>query len=56
MSYNPVAGALGHAVAALFSADPKSQMDQDLSRMKTMLETGIPSHDAAVKGEITYTH
>jgi uncharacterized membrane protein len=56
MSYNPVAGALGHGVAALFGADPKSEMDQDLARMKTMLETGIPAHDAARKDETAYTH
>jgi uncharacterized membrane protein len=56
MSYNPVAGAMGHAVAALFGADPKSEMDQDLARMKTMIETGIPPHDAARKDEATYTH
>lgn len=57
MSYNPVAGALGHAVATLFGADPKSEMDADLVRMKTMIETGIPPHDAARKdgGEV-YTH
>ncbi|MGQ0547505.1 MAG: hypothetical protein ACT4P3_19600 [Betaproteobacteria bacterium] len=45
--YVPPAGALGHAVAALFGADPKSEMDADLMRMKTMLETGRPPHDAA---------
>ena len=57
MSYNPVAGGLGHAVASIFQADPKSQMDQDLLRMKTMIETKVPPHDAARKdhGE-TYTH
>ncbi len=45
MSYNPVAGALGHAVAAIFCADPRTEMDQDLARMKTMIETGRPPHD-----------
>ena len=47
LSYLPPAGALGHAVAALFGADPKSEMDADLLRMKTLLETGKPPHDAA---------
>ena len=47
MSYVPPAGALGHAVAALFGADPKSEMDADLLRMKTMVETGRAPHDAA---------
>jgi uncharacterized membrane protein len=47
MSYNPPAGAVGHAVATAFGADPKTQMDADLMRMKTMLETGEAPHDAA---------
>jgi uncharacterized membrane protein len=51
MSYNPVAGALGHAVASIFGADPKSEMDSDLVRMKTMIEEGRPPHDAAQRGE-----
>ena len=41
------AGVLGHAVAAMFGADPKSEMDADLMRMKHMIETGKPPHDAA---------
>ncbi|HWO41351.1 MAG TPA: SRPBCC family protein [Candidatus Eisenbacteria bacterium] len=47
MTYNPVAGGLGHLVATLFGADPKSEMDADLMRMKSMIETGVPPHDAA---------
>ncbi|HXG91777.1 MAG TPA: SRPBCC family protein [Blastocatellia bacterium] len=47
MSYNPVAGAVGHAVASLFGADPKTQMDEDLMRMKTLIETGNAPRDAA---------
>jgi uncharacterized membrane protein len=47
MSYNPPAGALGHTVAMLFGADPKTELDQDLLRMKTYLETGKTPHDAA---------
>lgn len=47
MSYNPPAGAIGHVVASLFGADPKSEMDADLARMKTLIETGIRPHDAA---------
>jgi uncharacterized membrane protein/uncharacterized membrane protein YphA (DoxX/SURF4 family) len=47
MSYNPPAGWLGHGIAAAFGADPKSSMDQDLVRMKTLIETGQPPHDAA---------
>jgi uncharacterized membrane protein len=47
LSYVPPGGALGHAVAALLGADPKSEMDADLLRMKTMIETGHAPHDAA---------
>jgi uncharacterized membrane protein len=47
MCYQPPAGALGHAVAAIFGADPKSEMDADLMRMKSMIETGRAPHDAA---------
>jgi uncharacterized membrane protein len=34
VSYRPPLGALGHAVAALFGADPQSEMDEDLARVK----------------------
>jgi len=47
MSYNPPAGAVGHALAKIFGANPKREMAQDLLRMKTMIETGRPPHDAA---------
>jgi uncharacterized membrane protein len=47
MTYVPPAGAFGHAVATLFGADPKSEMDADLMRMKSMIEGGNPPHDAA---------
>lgn len=40
MSYTPPAGAVGHAVATIFGVDPKSAMDNDLARMKTLIETG----------------
>jgi uncharacterized membrane protein len=47
MWYSPPAGVIGHAVASLFDGDPKKQMDEDLLRMKTLIERGIPPHDAA---------
>lgn len=50
LRYVPPGGALGHAVAALFGADAKSEMDADLMRMKTMIETGHAPHDAAQPG------
>jgi uncharacterized membrane protein len=47
MTYNPPAGAIGHAASKLLRADPKKQLDDDLARAKTFLETGTPAHDAA---------
>ena len=47
MSYNPVFGAAGHAIATLFRKDPKHQLDDDLARLKTTIETGVRPHDAA---------
>ena len=52
LSYIPPAGAFGHAVAAIFGADPKSEMDADLLRMKSMIETGHAPHDAAHPGAL----
>jgi uncharacterized membrane protein len=46
-SYNPPAGAIGHAAAWLLGADAKQLMDDDLARMKTLLETGRAPRDAA---------
>lgn len=46
MSYSPPAGALGHVVAKLFGADPKSELDEDLMRLKSTLETGKAPQDA----------
>jgi uncharacterized membrane protein len=45
-SYNPPAGATGHALAILLGANPKRQLDEDLVRMKTFIETGVPPKDA----------
>ncbi|HUF11099.1 MAG TPA: SRPBCC family protein [Rhodothermales bacterium] len=47
LSYNPPAGAIGHAAARLLGADPKTEMDEDLARMKTFIETGHAPHDAS---------
>jgi hypothetical protein len=38
-SYNPPGAALGHVVASLFGADPLTEMDEDLMRMKSFLES-----------------
>ena len=47
MSYNPPAGVLGHLIAELFGVDPKHEMDDDLMRMKSFIESGVYPHDAA---------
>jgi uncharacterized membrane protein len=47
LCYNPVAGAVGHAVAAMFRVDPKRKLREDLQRLKSFLETGNAPHDAA---------
>lgn len=47
LSYTPPAGMLGDVVATLFGANPKQEMDDDLLRMKTFIETGNPPDDAA---------
>lgn len=43
MCYNPPLGAVGHAFAALFGADPKHAMDEDLVRFQSLLERGKTS-------------
>jgi uncharacterized membrane protein len=48
MTYSPPGGALGHLLASIFGADPESQLDEAMLRLKTYLETGHPPHD--VKG------
>ena len=53
LKYVPPAGAFGHAVASLFGADPKTEMDADLLRMKTMIETGHAPHDAARRASLS---
>lgn len=40
MAYQPPAGALGHAFARLFGADPKTRMDEDMVRFKSLIEQG----------------
>jgi uncharacterized membrane protein len=40
MTYNPPGGVAGHAIASLFGADPMSAMDDDLLKLKSLLEQG----------------
>ena len=49
MRYSPPAGVLGHFLAKLFGVDPKKELDQDLMRLKSFLETGKRAHDSAVR-------
>lgn len=43
MEYLPPAGVLGHAVAQLFGVDPRQAMNEDLMRLKSLLEQGKTS-------------
>lgn len=49
LTYSPPAGIFGHAVAAFFGSDPKSAMDDDLVRFKSLIEDGkATAHGHAV--------
>ena len=47
MSYRPPVGVVGHAVASLLGRDPERQMDEDLARMKSLVERGTIHHAGA---------
>lgn len=47
MRYAPPGGVIGHAIAKAFGTDPKSEMDEDLARLKSLIETGRMPRDAA---------
>jgi uncharacterized membrane protein len=40
MEYSPPAGPAGHVIASLLGSDPKRAMDDDLLRLKSLLEEG----------------
>lgn len=44
LSYHPPGGAIGHAAAAFLHGDPKALMDDDLLRLKSLLEQGKTRH------------
>jgi uncharacterized membrane protein len=48
LRYAPIGGVIGHAVAKAFGVDPKSEMDDDLLRLKSLVETGRLPRDSAV--------
>ena len=45
LSYRPPGGVFGHAAAAFFGVDPKTQLDESLNRIKMYLEEGTVAHD-----------
>jgi uncharacterized membrane protein len=47
MCYNPPGGALGAALASLLGSNPKKKMDEDLARMKLMIEENKVAYDVA---------
>ena len=47
LRYAPVGGVIGHVVAKAFGVDPRSEMDDDLQRLKSLVETGKPPRDSA---------
>lgn len=56
LSYNPPAGAIGHAFARLLGAHPKKQMDEDLLRFKSLLEKGkATGHETVLRQDVAPT-
>jgi uncharacterized membrane protein len=55
ITYNPPAGILGHLLARWFGVDPKTKLDEDLARLKTFFDTGVPARDAAASSRLTPT-
>ncbi|RSZ60174.1 SRPBCC family protein [Massilia atriviolacea] len=51
LSYRPPAGALGKAVATLFGGDPERALEEDLGRMKNLLEGTSTPRAAAQSGD-----
>jgi uncharacterized membrane protein len=49
LKYSPPGGVLGHVVAKAFGVDPKSEMDEDLLRLKRLVETGQLPRDGAMQ-------
>lgn len=49
LCYNPIAGYVGHGIASLFKVDAKTSLDEDLLRLKSLLEEGkATAHGAEV--------
>ena len=50
LSYSPPAGAAGRALASLLGSNPERQLEEDLQRMKTLLERGSLPHGVSQGG------
>jgi uncharacterized membrane protein len=51
LSYRPPANLVGHTVAKIFGRDPQRQMDADLARFKSYMETGRAPRDSAAAAQ-----
>jgi len=47
LAYTPPAGSLGQALASMATTDPRRQLDEDLARMKSFIESGKTTREAA---------
>ena len=57
MRYTPPGGLAGHAIARVFGVDPKTEMDEDLARMKAAIETGqSPPREPGWREDTPPTH
>jgi len=52
IKYQPPGGILGHAVAKVFGTDPASEMDDDLAKLKSLVETGALPRGTAMERRI----
>lgn len=51
LTYNPPGGRMGAAIAALFGSAPEQEIQEDLRRFKSTMETGeVPRADERVRG------
>jgi uncharacterized membrane protein len=51
LKYDPPAGVVGAAVAKLFGEEPEQQIEEDLRRFKSMMETGeVPTTEGQPSG------
>ena len=52
IKYQPPGGIIGHAVAKAFGSDPASEMDDDLAKLKSLVETGQLPRGTAMERRI----